>query len=260
MGVHQRQRAGKVRHAHHADDGSKNFLLVDAHGRGDAIEQAAAQEEPLLATGNTVAAAIHHKIGTGSGSDAVVDMSDDVSDLTKQHPLLQIELLLDDRRQDMVREAIDVGIRVGNLPDLAGTAKLIGTMHRVIVASPAYLDDFGTPTHPHDFSSHRIVGGPAGAQISSWQFERGGQAVSVDPQPNISTNDTAGALAAAVGGLGITSTTSWACRDELNSGALVQLLPEWQMADLPVHAYFPMGRSTRLAARLFVEYIVAELA
>jgi len=63
-----------------------------------------------------------------------------LSRFTERHPSLHFELLLEDKWQDMVKEAIDVGIRVGNLPDSSGTAKLIGRMQRVIVASPTYLE------------------------------------------------------------------------------------------------------------------------
>ena len=177
---------------------------------------------------------------------------------TDLHPQLHVEILLDDRWQDMVREAVDVGIRVGNLPDAAGTAKIVGKMHRVIVASPTYLARLGMPEQPEDLSRHRIIGGPAGGHASSWQFQRDGRTRSIDVQPVLTINDTAGALAAACGGLGITSTTSWACRTECGDGALVHLLPEWNMATIPVHAYFPMGRTTRMAARAFVDFIAAE--
>jgi DNA-binding transcriptional LysR family regulator len=179
---------------------------------------------------------------------------------TEKHPLLQLEVMLDDKRQDMVREAVDVGIRVGPLPDMSGTARLIGTMQRVIAAAPAYLDKHGTPLTPEDILRHRIVGGPSGSHATSWQFERDGKQESIDLRPQVSVNDTAGALAAATAGLGIISTTSWACRADVGSGALVRLLPDWKMVDLPVHAYFPMGRATRMAARSFVEFIEAEFA
>jgi DNA-binding transcriptional LysR family regulator len=182
-----------------------------------------------------------------------------LSIFTERHPLLQVELLLDDKRQDMVREAVDVGIRVGPLPDSGGTARLIGKMHRVIVASPTYLARCGTPLRPDQLVGHRIIRGPAAATVTSWQFERDKESMTIDVQPNISTNDTEGALAAAVGGLGITSTTSWACRREFEAGTLTPLLQEWKMADLPVHAYFPLGRATRMAARTFVDFIAAEL-
>jgi len=182
-----------------------------------------------------------------------------LSAFIERHPLLRLDIMLDDRWQDMIREAVDVGIRVGSLPDSAGTARLIGRMHRVVVASPAYLDRHGSPALPEELTTHRVVGGPAGAHLNSWQFERDGQTTSIDLQSHVSTNDTAGALAAAIAGLGIVSTTSWACRSELEVGALVQVLHEWKMAELPVHAYFPMGRTTRIAGRAFVEFIAAEL-
>jgi DNA-binding transcriptional LysR family regulator len=60
-------------------------------------------------------------------------------------------------------------------------------------------------------------------------------------------------------GLGITPTTSWACRQELEAGELIHLFPDWTMGELPAHAYFPMGRTTRLAARAFIDFIAAEL-
>ncbi|MGT2477198.1 LysR substrate-binding domain-containing protein [Paraburkholderia terrae] len=66
--------------------------------------------------------------------------------------------------------------------------------------------------------------------------------MTVEVQPHISTNHTAGALAAAASGLGIAPTTSWACRQELQSGELVQMLSDWKSTELPVNAYCPMGR------------------
>ncbi|SEN10727.1 DNA-binding transcriptional regulator, LysR family [Luteibacter sp. UNCMF331Sha3.1] len=177
----------------------------------------------------------------------------------ERHPQLHIELLLDDKWQDMVREAVDVGIRVGTLPDAAGTARLIGRMQRVVVASPDYIASHGKPERPEDIPRHRIVGGPAAMQATSWRFEREGGVAEVEIHADISSNDTAGALAAATGGLGLTSTTSWACRDEIRAGQLVALLPDWTMAQIPVHAYFPLGRATRLAARAFVDFICAQL-
>ncbi len=183
-----------------------------------------------------------------------------LSAFTQRHPGLRVEVMLEDRWQDMVREAVDVGIRVGVLPDASGTARLIATMQRVVVASPAYLAREGTPGTPADLARHRIVGGPASANAVAWQFERDGRQATVELRPHVAVNDTSGAVAAAAGGLGITSTTSWACQQELRSGELVRVLRDWKTADMPVNAYFPMGRATRIAARVFVDFIAAELA
>ena len=182
-----------------------------------------------------------------------------LSAFTERHPQLHVQLLLEDKWQDMVREAVDVGIRVGTLPEAAGTSRVIATIRRLLIASPAYLERSGIPLTPSDLAGHRIIGGPVSAQASAWHFERDGETAVVDLQPHVSTNDTSGAVAAAVGGLGITSTTSWACRQELNDGTLIELLPGWRTAALQVHAYFPMGRTTRTAARVFVDFLVEEL-
>lgn len=177
----------------------------------------------------------------------------------ERHPNLNIELLLDDKWQDVVREGVDVALRVGNLPDASGTSKFITTIPRVIVAAPCYLERAGMPLSPDDLTQHRIVGGPATTRAASWQFELNGKTVDVELRPNVSTNSIAGAIACATGGLGITSAPLWGCRDELERGSLVLVLPEWKTAGLPVHAYFPLGRSARKVARAFVEFITDEL-
>jgi DNA-binding transcriptional LysR family regulator len=182
-----------------------------------------------------------------------------LSPFIERHPQLRVEVLLDDRRQDFVRDAIDVGIRVGNLADASGTKRLLGIMQRVFVASPAYVARHGMPKEPSDLGRHRIVTGPVAPNSRTWKFERDGQTVSVEVEPYFATNDVAGALAAATSGLGITPTTSWACRRELQNGELLLMLSDWKTAELPVHAYFPMGRATRKAARAFVDFIAADL-
>ena len=182
-----------------------------------------------------------------------------LSVFTEQHPLLRVELLLDDTWRDLAREAIDVGIRVGDLPDASGPSRLIGKMQRVLVAGPAYVARHGVPERPEDLVKHHIVIGPVAPNSRSWKFERKGETLMVEVQPHVAVNDTAGALAAAVCNLGITPTTSWACRRELQNGELVRVLHDWRLGELPVHAYFPMGRTTRMAARAFIDFIAAEL-
>lgn len=178
---------------------------------------------------------------------------------TERHPNLHVELLLDDKWQDMVREAVDVGIRVGNLPDGAGTSRFNTTMPRVVVGSPSYLGRAGVLIAPEDLTRHRIVGGPTATHAASWQFEREGKKVSIELQPNISTNTIAGAIACETGGLGITSAPVWGFQDELERALLVHVLAGWNTTGLPVHGYLPLGRSTRKVAWAFVEFISEEL-
>jgi DNA-binding transcriptional LysR family regulator len=174
-----------------------------------------------------------------------------------RHPNLHVQILLEDRRQDLVRDAVDVAIRLGRLVDSTATVKMIATIPRVIVASPDYLSQHGKPATPNDLVQHRIVGGSAAAVPTAWKFERDGKELEVQLEPGFSTNENEGAIAAVVSGFGITSTSGWACRRELEDGSLVRLFPDWKMVGIPVHAYFPMGRATRAAARAAVDHLVA---
>ena len=178
---------------------------------------------------------------------------------TARHPDLQVQLLLEDRRLDLVRDAVDVAIRLGSTAGATATVRAIGVIPRVVVAAPAYLDRAGTPETPNDLMRHRIVGGPASSVPTAWLFERDGETTAVDLQPHFSTNENEGAVAAAIAGLGITSTSRWACARALDEGALVPLLTAWRVKDIPVQAYFPMGAATRAAARALVDHLVAEL-
>lgn len=176
-----------------------------------------------------------------------------------KHPQLQIEIQMDDRRQDLVRDAVDVAIRVGRLIDSTATAVLIRTVPRVAVASPTYLNGVGTPVDPAELIGHRIVGGPATVVPNAWVFERNGEQVEPDIQSHFTTNENEGAVAASVAGLGVTSTTLLSCEREIEEGTLVRLFPDWTMAEIPVHAYFPSGRATRTAGRVLVDYLIAEM-
>ena len=143
------------------------------------------------------------------------------------HPNLHLQFLLEDRRQDLVRDAVDVAIRLGRLVDSTATAKLIATIPRVVVASPDYLARHGVPATPNELVQHRIVGGTAAAVPTAWMFERDGKESVIPLEPHFSTNENEGAL-------------------------------DWKMVGIPVHAYFPMGAATRAAARAAVDHLVAD--
>jgi DNA-binding transcriptional LysR family regulator len=180
-----------------------------------------------------------------------------LASFAERHPDLRVEIRLADHRQDLVRDAVDVALRLGRLVDSTATARRVATIPRLVVASPGYLATHGMPIEPEDLHRHRIVGGTASAVPTAWAFKRNGREVKLELEPHFSTDDNEGAIAAAVAGLGITSTSGWSCRRELLAGELVRLLPDWTLQGIPVNAYFPLGRATRAAARAAVEHLVA---
>lgn len=173
-----------------------------------------------------------------------------------EHPNLTVELVMTDSLQEMISESIDLVIRYGELKDSNMMARKLGTPRRLIVASPAYLERAGTPRIPSDLSKHQTVLGPSGLGKTGWMFTKDGKTVSVRVDGQILVTVNEGATAAALAGLGIVTTSFWGCRAELESGALVQLLPDWEIGRIEVNAVLPNRHSAKRSARALADYLV----
>jgi DNA-binding transcriptional LysR family regulator len=145
----------------------------------------------------------------------------------------------------------------GDFPIPRRPARRIATIPASSWPRPTISRAAERPRSPDDLVGHRIVGGSAAAVPNAWRFEREGQEAAIKLEPYFFTDENEGAIAAAVAGFGITSTSGWACRRELEEGTLVRLLPGWNLPGIPVHAWFPMGRATRAAARAAVDHLVS---
>jgi DNA-binding transcriptional LysR family regulator len=223
-----------------------------------------ARIEPLLAA---LEEADHAARGTGelrgtlrvamSSNFGVREVIPRLPAFMRRHPALRVELLVDDRRHDLVNEAVDVALRLGVLPDSSATARRLGVSPRFLAASPAYLARAGTPDTPESLARHEMIIDP---ESNLRAFTRNGRAKSVRLTGRLTISSRQGAIAAAVAGLGIVSTGLWFCRPELASGALVRLLADWQMEPIELHAVFAPGRAAKPSARAFADYLAVELA
>ena len=175
------------------------------------------------------------------------------------HPALCIDLLMNDRHQDLVAEGIDVALRFGALLDSGAVARQLGASPRLLVASPAYLALTGSPESPESLAKHEVILGPLGVGLESCIFHRDGRTTTVQVEGRLTTSVNIAATAAAVAGLGIASVALWSCRSELTSGALVHVLPDWQMDPIQLHAVFAAGRAAKPSARAFADYLATAL-
>jgi len=186
---------------------------------------------------------------------AVIPM---LPDFLKDHPRLRVELLMNDLRQALISEGVDVAFRFGPLDDSTATARRLGSIQRVLVASPAYLGRAGRPKVPADLNSHALLVGPMAAE--RWTFEKNGRQVSLRPEGRLVVSANEGAVAAAVAGLGIASTGIIAARKPLANRKLVRVLPDWETGSVEVHAVFPAGRASKAAARALADHMLGAFA
>jgi DNA-binding transcriptional LysR family regulator len=148
---------------------------------------------------------------------------------------------------------VDVAFRFGPLGDSTATARRLGSIERVLIASPAYLRRAARPKTPADLNSHAIIAGPMSTE--SWAFEKDGRRVSLRLECRLFVSGNEGLVAAAVAGLGIAMTSAIASRKELANHSLVRVLPDWQLGSVDVHAVFPSGRAAKAAARALAAHM-----
>ncbi len=182
-----------------------------------------------------------------------------IAEYLERHPEVTASALLVDRVVNLVDEGLDVGVRLGDLPDSSLQAIRVGEVRRVVCGAPSYLAAHGAPETPEDLRRHCLVASTAVSPNLEWQFAgpQGNRTVKVAPRLQVNSND--GAIAAALGGLGLVRQMSYQVAGELAAGRLTRLLADYEPPPLPVHVVHREGRRGSAKVRAFVDLVVDRL-
>ncbi len=151
-------------------------------------------------------------------------------------PEVQVELLLGDRNVDLIEESIDVAVRIGHLADSSLTARQVGEVRRLWMASPAYLKKRGRPRVPADLARHDVVLGISSAvQDGGFASGRRRRVPAVHLRGRLRVDDVETRLQAARAGRGIVQLLSYQAADDLAAARLVRLLRSYEPPAIPVH-------------------------
>jgi DNA-binding transcriptional LysR family regulator len=157
-----------------------------------------------------------------------------VSVFLNEYPEVRIELSLGDRNLDLIEEGLDLAVRIGSLADSSLVARQVGSVRRVVVASPAYLARRGVPRTPAELAVHDTIFGIARSPAREWRFGPGQRGALVRLSPRLLVDDVETQLQAVKAGRGISRPLSYQVTDELADGTLVRLLREFEPEPLPV--------------------------
>jgi len=180
-------------------------------------------------------------------------------DYLKQFPEVDAQCLFLDRVVNLVEEGIDVAVRIGELPDSSLQAVRVGRVRRVLVAAPAYLQAHGAPRRPEDLAEHTIASASGVSPVSEWRFNDAGTPLVQRLQPRLRTTTNDSAIAAVLGGLGITRLLSYQVAAHVRSGALQLVLEDFEPKPMPVHVAHREGRRATQRVRAFVDLAVERL-
>ncbi len=182
-----------------------------------------------------------------------------VVDYLRRFPDVEVAAVFLDRVVNLLEEGFDVGVRIGELPDSSMRALRVGSVRRVVCASPSYLERAGLPQTPDDLSSHSIIASSAGSGAPGWQFffNDSMRTIKLKPRLSVSTNDAA--VEAAREDFGITRLLSYQIAPQLASGELKILLSEFEPRPLPIHILHREERQSSSKVRAFIDLLAARL-
>ena len=182
-------------------------------------------------------------------------------DFYARFPDIQLDLGVSDRPVDLISDNVDCVIRGGDLLEQSLVARRIGNMRLVTVATPGYLDKHGTPSDPHDLEENHTTINYFSARTGRPYphiFEKDGKTIEVTGRYKVSVNESNAHLASVLAGLGISQAVMFAAAPHLESGELVEVLPDWTRPPIPMHVVYPPNRHLSAKVRAFVEW-AAEL-
>ena len=182
-----------------------------------------------------------------------------VTDFLHAHPHVTAKVLLFDRITNLIEEGIDVGLRVGQLPDSSIIARHVGEVRRILVASPTYLSKHGRPKDPTDLKRHSMIAFTGLLPNREWIFGEGKTARRITLKPRFEINDAAAAIAAAEGGGGITIALSYMVANHIRERRLQQVLEPFAPSAVPVQLVYPESRLVAPKVRAFVDYAAPKL-
>lgn len=177
-----------------------------------------------------------------------------VIDFLRDHPSIDVRMMLMDRRLNMIENHIDIGLRVGELHDFSLIAKKVGTVRRVVCASPTYLERRGAPRTPDDLKDHDCITFENTLSSQSWSFNIGKAEKSFPIHSRLVVSTAEAATDAAVTGIGLTRMLNYQIDAQCREGTLNLVLESFQSPLKPVHLIYEAGRHLPLKIRTFLDY------
>jgi DNA-binding transcriptional LysR family regulator len=177
-------------------------------------------------------------------------------EMSRRFPQLQLTLTFSDQLVDLTEEGIDLAIRFGSVDSVPGLVARRLTSHRwVTCASPAYLDEHGTPLTLEDMALHRGIVGYRRGSLMPWKMTQAGQAVKFSPPPTYQFDDAEAMIEATRAGLGICQMPLCLFEKDIAKQVVVPLLEPFEPAPVVVHALW--SKSNHLRPK--IRYLVDEL-
>lgn len=190
-------------------------------------------------------------------SFGILHMGPVISGYMKQYPDVKVDILVTDRRVDLLEEGLDMAIRIGSLSESGLVARKFASDRVVICGSPEYLRQHGTPKTPAELAQHNCLTYSYAATGDEWKMEGpdGHHTVKVSGSLRATNGDLV--KLAALGGVGLMRQPMFISGEDLRGGRLVEVLPEYRSSEIGLYAVYPSRKHLSAKVRTFVDFIAS---
>jgi DNA-binding transcriptional LysR family regulator len=182
-----------------------------------------------------------------------------VAEFMRLYPAVRLELDLSPRRVDLVAENFDLAIRLGQLPDSALTVRRLALLGVNLYASPEYLQRAGTPLEPSDLRSHARIHLLHQGDRGEWKLAKSNETVTIEAGASLSANNMTMIRQLASLGLGVAVLDDIMAREDIGSGALQPVLPDWTLQPIAVSVLTP-ARLLPAKTRKFIDLLAGRVS
>jgi DNA-binding transcriptional LysR family regulator len=232
-------------------EAGETFLM-----RAEAVLDAAAELDDSMSAGP---GQLEGRIRmTGPATLGVFSLAGIVARFQAANPAVTVEMILADRRMDLIADGFDFAVRIGELQNSTMIARRVGTYGLMLVAAPAYVERYGAPVRPADLSTAKCLMNLNMVPRNRWPVSRNGKQEIAEVEGGLQIDNGEALRVATLEGAGISYMPVDLVRDDLAAGRLVPILSGWQMLTLPIYLVYPSRRVPRRVAVL-LEILADEL-
>jgi len=174
-----------------------------------------------------------------------------------RHPALRLDLDLDDRRVDIVREGFDLAIRGSDhLEDSSLVARRLAVMPHVLCGAPSYFAAHGVPASPAELGAHACIRFSLSGHADTWEFRQDGRVERIAVDARYSVTSSLAVRDALRAGLGLSLIPRPYVEEDLETGRLLAALEDWRTVETTLHAVYPSRQHVAPKIRAFLDFLI----
>jgi len=193
-------------------------------------------------------------------SFGILHIAPALPEFLKLYPDVTVDMNLEDKKVNVIGGGFDISVRISELPDSSLVARRLAPCRHTIVATPAYLERYGTPRKPEDLLDHNIITYRYQESSLEWHFKAPDNKLThVSVSGSMKMNNSLAIREALLKGAGITRTPTFVIGRDIQEGRLVKLFRDYEIFEMTIFLVYPQKRYLSPKVRAFIDFMAKRI-